>query len=88
MKAPPAVWKKLSDAHWEMLAVTGVLFVLVIVFVDLNPHVDENFFFATRDPNFPPTQRFGLVVLAGLIVDILGNLFVLPLLGGAQWKKK
>jgi uncharacterized protein len=34
--------------------------------------------------NFPPTQRFGLVVLAGLIVDILANLFVLPLLGGAQ----
>jgi predicted RND superfamily exporter protein len=38
--------------------------------------------------NFPPTQRFGVVVLAGLIVDILANLFVLPLLGGAQWKKK
>src|SRR5256714_11078992 len=34
--------------------------------------------------NFPPTQRFGLVVLAGLIIDILANLFVLPLLGGAQ----
>src|SRR6184192_204743 len=38
--------------------------------------------------NFPPTQRFGLVVLAGCIIDILANLFVLPLLGGAQWKKK
>src|SRR5881409_27563 len=38
--------------------------------------------------DFPPTQRFGLVVLAGLIIDILANLFVLPLLGGAQWKKK
>src|SRR5436309_3427421 len=37
--------------------------------------------------NFPPTQRFGLVVLAGLIIDILANLFVLPLLGGAQWKR-
>src|SRR5438270_868904 len=34
--------------------------------------------------NFPPTQRFGLVVLAGLIIDILANLFVLPLLGGAK----
>ncbi len=34
--------------------------------------------------NFPPTQRFGLVVLAGLIIDILANLFVLPLLGGAE----
>src|SRR5436190_5571327 len=37
---------------------------------------------------FPPTQRFGLVVLAGLIVDIAANLFVLPLLGGAEWKRK
>src|SRR5438477_823388 len=38
--------------------------------------------------DFPPTQCFGLVVLAGCIIDILANLFVLPLLGGAQWKKK
>src|SRR6266446_2445558 len=37
--------------------------------------------------NFPPTQRFGLVVLAGLIVDILANLFVLPLLGGAPLRR-
>src|ERR1041385_3034019 len=42
--------------------------------------------FALSD--FPPTQRFGLVILAGLIIDILANLFVLPLLGGAQWKRK
>ncbi len=33
--------------------------------------------------NFPPTQRFGLLVLAGCIIDIVANLFVLPLLGGA-----
>jgi predicted RND superfamily exporter protein len=38
--------------------------------------------------DFPPTQRFGLLVLAGCIIDILANLFVLPLLGGAQWKNK
>ena len=37
--------------------------------------------------NFPPTQRFGVVVLAGLIVDILANLFVLPLLGGAPLRR-
>lgn len=37
--------------------------------------------------DFPPTQRFGLVVLAGCIIDILANLFVLPLLAGAPWKK-
>jgi len=39
--------------------------------------------FALSD--FPPTQRFGIVVLAGTIIDILSNLFVLPLLGGAEW---
>src|SRR5438067_12991381 len=38
--------------------------------------------------DFPPTQRFGLVVLAGCIIYILANLFVVPLPGGAQWKKK
>lgn len=36
--------------------------------------------------NFPPTQRFGLVVVAGTVIDILANLFLLPLLGGAEWK--
>src|ERR1041384_799787 len=38
--------------------------------------------------DFPPTQRFGLVILAGCVVDILANLFVLPLLGGAAWKRR
>jgi len=38
--------------------------------------------------DFPPTQRFGLVVLAGCVIDILANLFVLPVLGGAQLKKR
>ena len=47
MKAPLALWKKLSGAHWEMLAVTAVLFLLVAVFVDLKPVVEENFFFAS-----------------------------------------
>jgi len=37
--------------------------------------------------DFPPTQRFGLVVVFGTIIDILGNLFVLPLLGGASLKR-
>ncbi|MGH7937698.1 MAG: MMPL family transporter, partial [Bryobacteraceae bacterium] len=37
---------------------------------------------------FPPTQRFGLIVLAGLVIDILANLIVLPLLGGAEWKQE
>jgi uncharacterized protein len=37
--------------------------------------------------SFPPTQRFGLVVLAGTIVDILSNLFVLPVLAGTDFGK-
>ena len=37
--------------------------------------------------DFPPTQRFGLVVVFGTIIDILGNLFVLPLLGGAELRR-
>ena len=38
--------------------------------------------------DFPPTQRFGLVVLAACVIDILANLLVLPLLGGATLKKR
>src|SRR5437588_8929989 len=44
-------------AHWEMLAVTGMLFVLVLVFVDLRPVVEENFFFATSDPGFGQSKK-------------------------------
>src|SRR5438105_11650460 len=57
MKAPLEVWRKLSGAHWEMLAVTAVLFVLVLAFVDLKPVVEENFFFATSDPAFGQQKK-------------------------------
>ena len=43
--------------HWEMLAITLVLFVLVAVFVNLKPVVDENFFFSARDPQFRQTKK-------------------------------
>ena len=33
--------------------------------------------------DFPPTQRFGLVVVAGTLIDILANRFVLPLVAAA-----
>ena len=36
--------------------------------------------------NFPPTQRFGLVVIFGTVIDIMATLLVLPLLSGAHWK--
>src|SRR5205814_9620761 len=38
--------------------------------------------------DFPPTQRIGLVVLAGCVGDILATLFVLLLLGGAEWRSR
>src|SRR2546430_17218341 len=44
-------------AHWEMLAVTAVLFVLVAVFVDLKPVVEENFFFSTSDPGLGQSNK-------------------------------
>src|SRR6266513_6227240 len=44
-------------SHWEMLALTVVLFVLVAGFVDLKPVVDENFFFATTDPGVRQSKK-------------------------------
>src|SRR5882762_6841643 len=46
-----------SGAHWLMLLVTIVLFGLVAAFVDLKPVVDENFFFATSDPQFRQSKK-------------------------------
>src|ERR1041385_5765002 len=43
--------------HWEMLAVTVVLFVLVAGFVDLRPVVDVNFFFSTSDPGVRQSKK-------------------------------
>src|SRR5207237_2621542 len=57
MKVRLPNWKKLPGAHWEMLAFTVVLFVLVAVFVDLKPQVDENFFFSTSDPQFGQSKK-------------------------------
>ncbi len=36
--------------------------------------------------SFPPTQRFGVVVVFGTLIDITATLLVLPLLAGANWK--
>src|SRR5438132_14294765 len=59
MKLLTKIWKKRVPfgTHWEMLAVTVVLFVLVAVFVDLKPVVDENFFFSTSDPQFQQSKK-------------------------------
>src|SRR6184192_1266403 len=57
MKVRLPNWKKLPGAHWEMLAITIVLFVLVAVFVDLKPVVDENFFFSTSGPGLRQSKK-------------------------------
>src|SRR5437667_12405817 len=59
MKLLSNLWKKRVPfgAHWDMLAVTAVLFVLVVVFVDLKPVVEENFFFSTSDPGFGQSKK-------------------------------
>src|ERR1041385_8398074 len=45
------------SAQWVMLAITILLFVLVALFVDLKPVVDENFFFSTSDPQFRQSKK-------------------------------
>src|SRR5947207_13542325 len=59
LKFLPTVWKKRVPfgTHWEMLAVTAVLFVLVVVFVDLKPVVEENYFFSTSDAGFGQSKK-------------------------------
>ncbi|PYK45806.1 MAG: hypothetical protein DME46_03060, partial [Verrucomicrobia bacterium] len=52
--AKKRVW---LGTHWEMLGVAAVLFVIVAVFVDLKPVVDENFFFSTSDPGVQQSKK-------------------------------
>src|SRR5437870_13518231 len=52
--AKKRVW---LGAHWEMLGLTAVLFIIVAVFVDLKPVVDENFFFSSSDPGVQQSKK-------------------------------
>ena len=45
------------SVQWVMLAITILLFVLVALFVDLKPVVDENFFFSTSDPGVQQSKK-------------------------------
>src|SRR5437868_3517839 len=45
------------SAQWVMLAITILLFVLVALFVDLKPVVDENFFFSSSDPGVQQSKK-------------------------------
>src|SRR5882724_4579150 len=44
-------------SQWLMLAITGVLLLSVAILVDLNPVVDQNFFFSTNDPGIQQTKK-------------------------------
>src|SRR5437868_5626500 len=43
--------------HWWMVGITLILFGVVAAFVDLKPHVDENFFFSSGDPQFQESRK-------------------------------
>src|ERR1043166_2578685 len=47
----------LLGSQWLMLAITGALLVSVAILVDLNPVVDQNFFFSTSDPGIQQTKK-------------------------------
>jgi uncharacterized protein len=69
-----AAWVAGREEQWRGIVYSDVIFAAGFAIFVLS--------------DFPPTQRFGIVVLAGCVIDVLANLFVLPLLGGAQWKKR
>ena len=46
-----------SWRHWLLLALTILLLGLVATFVDLKPHVDENFFFSSNDPRAQESDK-------------------------------
>jgi predicted RND superfamily exporter protein len=69
-----AAWIAGREEQWRGIVYSDVIFAVGFAIFLLS--------------NFPPTQRFGVVILAGLVIDILANLFVLPLLGGAELRKQ
>jgi len=48
---------KIPGRHWFVLALTALLVCCVALFVDLKPHVDENFFFSSTDPRFQESAK-------------------------------
>src|SRR5262245_33068511 len=43
--------------HWLMVGLMLALVGAVAAFVDLKPHVDEDFFFSTDDPQFQQSKK-------------------------------
>jgi len=66
------VWVAARDEQWRAVAGSATIIAAGFAIFTLS--------------NFPPTQRFGLVVVFGTMIDIMATLLVLPLLSGANWK--
>ncbi len=66
------VWVAARDEQWRAVAGSAAIIATGFAIFTLS--------------NFPPTQRFGLVVIFGTVIDIMATLLVLPLLSGAHWK--
>jgi predicted RND superfamily exporter protein len=67
-----AVTEKHSRLRWSMLGTTIVLAILVFLFVDLKPQVDQNFFFSSSDPQFQEDNKIDQMFPSGsqLIVSV------------------
>ena len=50
-------WRQWLETPWAMLTITGALFGLVALFVDLKPVVNEGFFFSSTDPQFRKSKK-------------------------------
>ena len=70
-----------AGAHWWMLLLAGVFFVLVAAFVDLTPKVDENFFFSTGDPSLRQSKTIShrFPSQAQLVLDVSSSDISSPL---------
>src|ERR1700748_2958433 len=66
---------KIVWLHWMMLALTVLLFGAVARFVDLKPHVDQNFFFSSTDPKFQESAKIDRLFPSGsqLIISVASS---------------
>ena len=71
-KDPWKVWVAARDEQWRAVAGSATIIATGFAIFTLS--------------NFPPTQRFGLVVIFGTLIDIMATLLVLPLLSSAHRK--
>lgn len=69
---PWQIWVAARDEQWRAVAGSATIIATGFAIFTLS--------------DFPPTQRFGAVVIFGTLIDIMATLLVLPLLSGSRWK--